>query len=283
VIAPTKQPAGQREWHVNSIGMTMLKIPAGSFTRRLVEDPDATDQGVTLTRSFLLSDREVSVSWFQEFVDDPECPARDKPDNWQGVQDWVIDPVNPSAGHPAEEVAWYDAVLFCNWLSREEDLQPYYERTGEKEKFSEYREADAWREVADANGYRLPTEAEWEYACRATTTTVYAFGSDVSLLDEYAVYRDDGTELCASKMPNGWGLFDMHGNVAEWCQDWWDVYSKREKKVTDPPGPRDGNYRVVRSGSYSSVASESRSDVRDCNAPTEDRNRLGFRVARTCP
>ena len=129
-------------------------------------------------------------------------------------------------------------MLFCNWLSRKEGRTACYERTGKKEKVnSEMREheRDVWRLVADATGYRLPTEAEWEYSCRAGTTTEFASGSDEEMLRKYAVFQASRTASGGSKLPNGWGLFDMHGNVWEWC---WDGYEKYDAKspAVDPTG-----------------------------------------------
>ena len=96
-------------------------------------------------------------------------------------------------------------------------------------------ERDVWRLVADATGYRLPTEAEWEYACRAGTTTEFASGSDEEMLRKYAVFQASRTASAGSKLPNGWGLFDMHGNVWEWC---WDGYREYDAKspAVDPTG-----------------------------------------------
>src|SRR5262249_36608364 len=114
-------------------------------------------------------------------------------------------------------------------------------------------EVDEWRLVPGGTGYRLPTEAEWEYACRAGTTTNFACGTDAALLRKYAVYSAEpaqGPAPCGSKLPNGWGLFDMHGNVFEWCQDGFERYAGGD--VTDPVhvGPLDQmRSRVARGGS----------------------------------
>jgi formylglycine-generating enzyme required for sulfatase activity len=150
-------------------------------------------------------------------------------------------------------------VEFCRRLSKQEDVE-----------------------------YRLPTEAEWEYACRAGTTTAYSFGDDESKLGQYAWYRknawDIGEEYAhrvGQKLPNPWGLYDMHGNVWEWCQDWYGPYGS-EKVVSDPMGPAQGEGRVLRGGSFSYLSSVVRSASRYYNLPVYRSDSLGFRAARTC-
>jgi formylglycine-generating enzyme required for sulfatase activity len=136
--------------------------------------------------------------------------------------------------HPVAAVTWIDAQEFCRRLS---------EKTGMT--------------------FRLPTEAEWEYACRAGTTTAYSFGDDPSLLGEYAWFRDnaDGRpQPVASKKPNAWGLYDMHGNVQELCADWRCDYPSGA--VTDPQGPRNGRWRVLRGGQMDSSPDRCRAAVR---------------------
>jgi len=269
-IELSKQPDRNRDWHVNTVGMTMLKIPAGTFVRKDDDDRDAVDQTVTLTRSFLLSDGEVTRAQFQRFMDDPEYPSARKPQGWDGAEEES----SPTPGHPVQDVNWHDAVLFCNWLSHREGLDACYEQTGEKS-------ADpTWRIVADANGYRLPTEAEWEYACRAGTVTEWGHGNEESLLKGYGVYRASRTERPGSKLPNAWGLYDMHGNVFEWCQDWYGEFGT-QTTVSDPMGPPQGGRRVLRGGSFNHLASTLRSASRGFTQPGNRYSTFGFRAART--
>lgn len=113
------------------------------------------------------------------------------------------------------------------------------------------------------NRYRLPTEAEWEYACRAGESGAYAFGNDPSRLGEYAWYRDNSegrTRPVATRKPNAWGLYDMHGNVREWCQDWFGPY--RDHTPVNPQGPAQGVHRLLRGGGWDSSADECRSAAR---------------------
>jgi formylglycine-generating enzyme required for sulfatase activity len=264
-IAPSRQPAKGLEWHVNSLGMTMLAIAPGEFIRKDDSGAKSSQPAVTVTQAFLISDREVSIGMYRQFLDDPNCPEPEKPQERPDL----IGELTPTNLHSVHNVNWYDAVLFCNWLSRKEGLQACYERTGTKEKDSE--PSDAWRVHPAANGYRLPTEAEWEYACRAGTTTAYACGDDESLLEAYAVVRANRAEACGSKLPNGWGLFDMHGNVSEWCAD---AISPSD----DAKGSTGATLRADRGGSWLHVAASCRSALRNAYSPTDRYLIVGFRV-----
>jgi len=162
-----------------------------------------------------------------------------------------LDPQNP-----VEKVSWYDAVEFCRKLS-----------AMSAEKSAGYV-------------YRLPTEAEWEYACRAGTTTTYSFGDSASDLGEYAWYRDENsTHPVGQKKPNAWGLYDMHGNVFEWCQDWHGDYPSGS--VTDPTGAAVGSDRVCRGGSWSDSSDSCRSGNRRRHTPDYRYDYPGFRVLRS--
>lgn len=283
VIATSSLPNESHDWFVNSLEMTMLRIHPGRFVRQdLVQNPE--DQTVILTRTFFLCDREVTFGQFRQFINDPQCPGSEKPVGWW--EDGRSDEVNP-----VDNVSWYDAILFCNWISRKEGLSPCYERTGKKEDmYSDVN--DEWQLVPTGIGYRLPTEAEWEYACRAGTTTQYASGADGKLLGKYAVfmtgdretiYVQPGAQPTGSKLPNGWGLFDMHGNRSEWCYDWLSEYGTGETR--DPAGPSTrpahrSPHRVRRGGSWDFPPSSSGSAMR-ARAWPDTRNMVGFRVARS--
>ena len=131
--------------------------------------------------------------------------------------------------------------------------------------------------------YRLPAEAEWEYAARAGTTTAYSFGDDASQLSRYAWHGEDfatgSTHRVGQKAPNPWGLYDIHGNVWEWVQDWYSESYYASSPRNDPPGPTTGSHRVVRGGSWHQTATSWRSAFRKPYAPDYRGISIGFRLA----
>ena len=176
---------------------------------------------------------------------------------------------------PAVDVTWYDAVECCNRLSGREGYRPCYRKY-----FGRW--VCNWR----ADGYRLPTEAEWEYACRAGTTTRYSFGDDPARLERYAWFgKSDGPYEVARKAPNPWGLYDMHGNVWEWCWDWYKPYSvkpvRRWGNLHDFFRPQ--QTRVVRGGSFVDPPENLRSAHRGVDRPEVRFGIFGFRCVRVPP
>jgi formylglycine-generating enzyme required for sulfatase activity len=179
---------------------------------------------------------------------------------------------------PVENVSWYDAVEYCNRRSRREGLTPAYTINGENV---------TWNRKA--NGYRLPTEAEWEYACRAGTTTPFNTGNNITTGqanyngnypyngNPRGTYRDKTTPV-GTFAPNAWGLYDMHGNVWEWCWDWYGEYPCGAQ--TDPAGAGSGSVRVSRGGSWLYLARGLRSADRSWDGPVIRYDNLGFRLAR---
>jgi formylglycine-generating enzyme required for sulfatase activity len=264
-------PAG-RDWFVNRIGMTLLRAQHGSFIMGDTQMGFAPPSKVTLTRPFFISDREVSLEVFRRFADD----SRHK--GWPGPVTVFLR--EPLALCPVNNVSWHDAILFCNWLSDQEQrvrcYQPMPATSGD-----DRPETQVWRCDWGADGYRLPTEAEWEYACRAGTTTAYPFGNHSEWLPGYARFylNAKGTAWPgASILPNGWGLFDMLGNVSEWCWDWYD--ERIPDGSVDPHGPAQGTDRVQRGGNF--VSNDSgfcRSGHRGTRGmPTVRSPSMGFRV-----
>ena len=172
--------------------------------------------------------------------------------------------------NPVTCVSWNDAVRFCNWLSEKEGRKPSYKIKGE---------SVTWDRNAD--GYRLPTEAEWEYACRAGTTTRFFAGDSEGALGGVGWYFDNSgfkTHPVGKKAPNAWDLYDMHGNVWEWCWDWHGDYPSTA--VTDPAGPVRGSYRVFRGGSWNYYARFCRSADRNYARPADRRSFVGLRLLR---
>ncbi|MFA7056235.1 MAG: SUMF1/EgtB/PvdO family nonheme iron enzyme [Candidatus Cloacimonadales bacterium] len=180
---------------------------------------------------------------------------------------------NPSyftgADKPVEGVSWYNAVEYCNARSTQEGLTQCYNTSD-------------WSFNFSANGYRLPTEAEWEYAARGATNNpdyLYSGSNDINSVAWYESNSGSTTHNVGTKAPNSLGLYDMSGNVWEWCHDWYDNYSSGAQ--ADPVGPTSGSYRVYRGGSWGSSATGCRVINRSYYNPSNSYNNLGFRVVRS--
>jgi formylglycine-generating enzyme required for sulfatase activity len=179
---------------------------------------------------------------------------------------------------PVEQVSWFDAVQYCNVRSQREGLTPAYIINGEQV---------TWNQ--GTNGYRLPTEAEWEYACRAGTTTPFSTGNNISAEqanydgnypysnNAKGTYRKRTIEV-GSLAPNPWGLYDMHGNMWEWCWDWFGAYDSGAQ--IDPMGASSGSDRVIRGGSWGSNGQYLRSANRYNYTPSDRRYNIGLRLLR---
>ena len=182
-------------------------------------------------------------------------------------------PISEADERPMTGVSWFDAVQFCNRLSERQECTPCYRIDGNNVQWEQ-----------GAQGYRLPTEAEWEYACRAGTQSRFFCGDVERTLERYAWYpanSQGAVQPVGRKVPNPWGLFDMHGNVWEWCWDWNGPYN--EHLQTNPTGPPEGRSRVVRGGSFAGSPVLLRSADRFVFPPERRFWNLGFRCVRVPP
>ena len=247
-------------------GIEMVLIPAGTFRMGSPSgEPDEMPVHEVRVDAFLIDRTEMT----QE-----HCAALAKGNEW----------LSGSPSHfkgpdlPVEMIGWDKAALYCNARSRKEGLEPCYdEETGECN--------------FEADGYRLPTEAEWEYACRAGSDTAYCFGADDRLLKQYAWYAENSgkkTHAVGQKKPNAWGLFDMYGNVAEWCNDYYDPKYYSRSPVDNPRGPKDGEQYVLRGGAWDCSTDACRSARRVGENPgfadaCFAQDAVGFRCFRRAP
>jgi formylglycine-generating enzyme required for sulfatase activity len=233
-------------------------VQAGTFTMgspasESERGNDETQHQVTISRSFYLGKYPVTQLEYRKVL-------KTNPSEFKG------------GNLPVETVTWYDAVKYCNARSRKEGLSPAYTVNGE---------TISWNR--NASGYRLPTEAEWEYACRAGTTTRYYTGNSADAAFKAAAWYDENsrnkTHPVGEKSPNAWGICDMMGNVWEWCWDWYGDYASGAQ--TNPAGAASGSGRVFRGGSWYNSASICAVALRDYNYPYYRYFSIGFRVV--CP
>jgi hypothetical protein len=207
-----------RGWYVNSQGQTMV-IVRGPVEFEMEEG--RTRHRESIGYSFAIAAKEVTVEQFQRFL-------KENP----GVQVKNNEQVSPVPTCPMNSVSWYDTAAYCNWLSKQDGIPEDQWCYAPNEK-GDY--AEGMKLVPDTRnrtGYRLPAEAEWEYSCRAGSTTGYSFGAPWELLEKYGWYgakSPDRTTPPGSLKPNDLGLFDLHGNVWEWCQDRWTGQMEKEE------------------------------------------------------
>jgi formylglycine-generating enzyme required for sulfatase activity len=241
----------------NGLGLEMMEFRGGSFLMGSPEnepkrrDNEGPQHRVTVS-SFALAKLPISQRLYREtMAENPSAPESDE--------------------LPVNNVSFGDAVTFCNHLSKRLGLKPCYVLRGNQVTWDR-----------NANGYRLPTEAEWEYAARAGTASRYFFGNDESELEKYAWFNSNSHQIqpLSKKNPNPWGMQDMYGNVWEWC---WDRYgSYKPEAQRDPTGPSEGflMIRVLRGGSFLSLPRFLRSAIRNWFNPSCHFRDVGFRCAR---
>ena len=276
-----------RDWFINSSGQTFA-IVRGPVSFRMGTVPgsdpyaggDEPPQDRTISRSFAIATREVSLAEFRLFLkDNPDLlPVFDRP----GVRMRI-----PSDDCAVGALTWFDAARYCNWLSAREKIPE-----------------DQWcypkligpgmtlpANALERTGYRLPTEAEWEYACRSGTTTLWPHGlSEPRLIDYAWILRDSGRVMHRPglKRPNEMGLFDVLGNASEWCTGTLDLSWDPSK-----PRPREDTLQLLtiqddqavdsRGGSFLDPSADVRSANRNLRRPNERLPYFGMRLARTCP
>jgi formylglycine-generating enzyme required for sulfatase activity len=279
-------PAPAATSFTNSIGMTFSLVPAGTFIMGSPTDEpgrsaDESQHQVTLTKPFYLQVTEVTQQHWQEVIGN--MPATS----------------NSGDQYPIETVNWFEAAYFANALSEREGRSKCYTLAGCSPIPGNGMVCTGVNISTSCTGYRLPTEAQWEYAARAGTTTAYAnpysfdatntergdgFNANLAAMGWY-FWNDtnsgyaSGTKPVAQKQANLWDLYDMHRNVYEWCQDWYGDDYYTTSPVTDPQGPTDGSDRVMRGGGWGSEARFHRSAERNNYSPGNRSQNVGFRLA----
>ena len=277
---------GDRRWLVNSQGQTFALIEGpveftmGSPPAEPDRDPDETPHRRLIPRRFAIAAKEATVEQYQKFAsENPQF----------GLARNYLDKYSPEPDGPMIGVTWFGAVAYCNWLSKQEGLpedQWCYLRN-EKGEYDQAMTIPA--DVLKRKGYRLPTEAEWEYSCRAGAITSRYYGLSLDLLANYARYAGNSAEHAwpgGRRLPNDLGLFDMLGNVFEWCEDpnyRYQVAGRRAVADTiDVSSHVDlTNNRLLRGGSFDDRPAVVRSAFRIWVAPANRFAGYGFRPSRT--
>lgn len=272
-----------KRWYVNSQQMTMIEL-----------SPDGNQSGPAIgaLRPFYLASREVTIEQFARFVEDDKSFASEHAaDSWASVSH------RETPACPVNNVNWLHAILFCNWLSAQEGLPTAYTNRGgaaAREGHSGEAAFDAWQCDLNSAGYRLPTKAEWQWACRAGSAERFDFhfGDEESLLSEYGWYLNNAAfrvQPVGTKLPNAFGIFDMHGNVEEWCWDTFD--SGAAQSLIDRAGqkrmhllkPAAADGRTVCGGNCNNPAADCAWDqIRGVPSSGQaEWPAIGFRVARS--
>lgn len=263
-LVPVRGPEPGQTWTVPGLSLALISIPAGTFVMGSPGDEQGRDSDespqtrVTISQPFWIGRTEVTQGqWEAAMGNNPSAfKGADRLRRWLGSRLWGRN--NPSlfkgADRPVEQVSWNDAIEFCRKLTAS---------------------GRAAGRLPEGFAYTLPTEAQWEYACRAGTTGPYAGSGNLDEMGWYSNNSGSQTHPVAGKQANAWGLYDMHGNVWEWCLDWYGNYPGGS--VRDPTGPSSGSLRVVRGGGWGSYPRLCRSAFR--GRSVRGYRYLGFRLA----
>ncbi|HUS40837.1 MAG TPA: SUMF1/EgtB/PvdO family nonheme iron enzyme, partial [Pirellulales bacterium] len=281
----TGKPQGDRQWYVNGQGQTLVVIPGpihfamGSLDSDPHKQSDEVFHYRTIARTFAICDKAVAMTQYKVFQDESQYAELDL----VGHPD--VRAFTPTGECPVTGLTWYEAAAYCNWLSMKEGITRdhwCYEPNPEG------KYGPGMRPKADylsLHGYRLPSEAEWEYACRACAETRRYYGHSDELLASYAWYDANAEQHAwpvGSLKPNDFGLFDMHGNVWNWCHNRYRGYGSEEADDTADEAAVDNSAgRVLRGGSFDFQAQYLRAAYRVNDRPGDRDNNNGFRVART--
>ena len=258
--APPPPPPPPPSGLINMVRVNGGTFMMGSPSSETGRDSDEVQRRVTVG-SFYMGKYPVTQKEWYEVMGTTVRQQRDK-------RDTSLSMYGEGDNYPMYYVSWYEAVEFCNKLSVKERLTLAYTINGTNV---------IWNR--SANGYRLATETEWEYACRAGTTTPFSTGNTISTSQaNFNSSFGSGTTRVGTYAANAWGLYDMHGNVWEWCYDWHGSYNTSD--LNDPVGPTSGTHRVVRGGWWNNTAANVRSAYRGSLPPTLRDGAIGFRLVR---